>query len=202
MKAATSKRPYTMRARAEAAQRLSEQLTDAAFQLWLERSYDEITLQQVADRAGVSLSTVVRRFGSKERMLEAIIAAFGADEMALRDSIAPGDVDAAVRELVAAYERGGDAVIRNLALEDRIPVVAQWVETGRRRHRAWIARVFAEWLPPRGSREYRRRRSQLIVATDLYTWKILRRDQGLSRQETEAAIREMIDALIQGGQRG
>jgi AcrR family transcriptional regulator len=197
MNVATRKRPYTMRARAEAAQRLSERLTEAAVELWLERSYDEITLQQVADRAGVSLSTVVRRFGSKEQMLEAIVAAFGTQEVALRGSVATGDVEAAVHELVAAYERGGDAVIRNIALEERIPAVAAWVERGRRRHREWVARVFAEWLPARDHRDYRRRRSQFVVATDLYTWKILRRDQGLSRRHTEAAMRELIEALVQ-----
>jgi AcrR family transcriptional regulator len=190
-------RRYSMRARADAAQRLSEQILDATLELWLERSYDEITLQQIAERAGASLSTVLRRFGSKEGVVEAIIATDRYGEMQARAAVAAGDVDAAVRAIVEGYERAGDAVLRNLALEHRMPAVAEWVELGRRRHREWIERVFAAWLPARRDRDYRRLRSQLIVATDLYTWKILRRDQGLSRQETERAMRELVGRLIE-----
>src|SRR4051794_8983708 len=105
------KRPYTMRARAAAAERLSRQMVDAAFELWLERSYDEITLQQVADRAGVSLSTVLRRFRSKEGLIEAIISTDRLGELETRSRVEAGDVDGAMREIVAAYERLGDAVI-------------------------------------------------------------------------------------------
>ncbi|HEX8120542.1 MAG TPA: helix-turn-helix domain-containing protein [Solirubrobacteraceae bacterium] len=186
-----------MRARAQAAERLSEQIVDATFELWLERAYDEITLQLIAERAGVSLSTVLRRFGSKEGVVEAIIATDRYGELDTRASVAAGDADAAVRVLVDGYERAGDAVLRNLALEERIDAVASWVELGRARHREWIERVFTPWLPSRKGPEYRRRRAQLIVATDLYTWKILRRDQGLSRQETERAMRDLVARLIE-----
>ena len=186
-----------MRVRAEAAERLSEQIVDAAFALWRERSYDDITLQQVAERAGASLSSVLRRFGSKEGLFEAVVSTDRYGEMDTRNRVAAGDVDAAVRELCAGYERLGDAVMRNLALEERIPSVAAWVELGRRRHREWVERVFAQWLPARKDSAYRRRRSQLIVATDLYTWKILRRDQRLSRHETRRAMRELIARVIE-----
>src|SRR3954468_1168649 len=114
MKEATARRPYRMRARTEAAERLSSEILDAAFELWLERSYDEITLQEVADRAGVSLSTVMRRFGSKEGLLGTIVKTDRLGEVALRESVEAGDVDAAVRTLCEGYERLGDAVMRNL----------------------------------------------------------------------------------------
>lgn len=197
MKAAAPRRPYAMRARAAAAERLSEQIIDAAYELWLERSYDEITLQEIADRAGVSLSSVMRRFGSKEGVVEAIIATDRMGEMTLRDSVATGDVDAAIAVLVEGYERVGDAVLRNIALEERLPTVAEWVELGREYHRKWVGRVFGEWLPAPGDPDHRRRRAQLIVATDLYTWKILRRDQRLSRKDTLRAMRDLVDRLIE-----
>src|SRR3954469_7225281 len=203
-------RPYRMRARAEAAERLSADIVDAAFELWLEKPYDEITLQEVADRSEVSLSTVMRRFGSKEGLLETIVKTDKLGEVALRDSVAAGDGDAALRILSDGYERLGDAVMRNIALEERFPAVAEWVELGRKYNREWIGRrvgrkyhregigrVFAQWLPASGHRDYRRRRAQFIVATDLYTWKILRRDQGLSKPETRRAMRELVDRLIE-----
>ena len=42
---------------------------------------------------------------------------------------------------------------------------------------------------------------ELIVATDVYTWKLLRRDQGLSRERTAAAIRHMVQAILDRRQR-
>src|SRR4051794_13265192 len=197
MKEATARRPYRMRARSKAAERLSSEILDAAFELWLERSYDEITLQQVADRAAVSLSTVMRRFGSKEGLLETIISTDRLGEVPLREGVASGDVDAALEGLTDGYERAGDAIMRNIALEERLPVVQRWVDQGREYHRRWVGRVFAPWLPGPDQPDYRRRRAQLIVATDLYTWKILRRDQGLSKQETRRAMRELVDRLIE-----
>jgi hypothetical protein len=34
-----------------------------------------------------------------------------------------------------------------------------------------------------------------VAATDVYTWKLLRRDKGLSRDQTITAIRELVEAL-------
>src|SRR4051812_39866010 len=88
-----AKRRYAMRARAEAAERVSEQLLDAAHEVLLARSYDELTLQEVADRAGTSLSTLLRRFGSKEGLL-ATLSRSGRLGAARRPGAA-GDVAAA-----------------------------------------------------------------------------------------------------------
>jgi len=37
-----------------------------------------------------------------------------------------------------------------------------------------------------------------VAVTDVYIWKLLRRDQGLDRAQTEAALREMVGALLGG----
>ena len=44
--------------------------------------------------------------------------------------------------------------------------------------------------------ERRRRLAQLVAICDVYTWKLLRRDQGLSRERTAAAIRHMVQAIL------
>jgi hypothetical protein len=50
--------------------------------------------------------------------------------------------------------------------------------------------------------------AQLIAATDVYTWKVLRRDLGLSRQTTEATLRDLAIKILHnragvaGGQAG
>ena len=38
---------------------------------------------------------------------------------------------------------------------------------------------------------------ELVVATDVYTWKLLRRDQGLTRDETLASILKIVEALLE-----
>ncbi|MFL5885485.1 MAG: helix-turn-helix domain-containing protein, partial [Thermoleophilaceae bacterium] len=60
------KRPYRMTARAEAAAATGERILEAAAELFHARPFDEVTLEDVARRAGVSSQTVIRRYGSKE----------------------------------------------------------------------------------------------------------------------------------------
>lgn len=190
-------RPYRLQARAEGAQERVERVMDAAIELWLERWYDEFTLQDIAERAGVSLSTIMRRFGSKEGVVAAVLASDrGRSRVSDRDHLVAGDVDGAIRELIEEYERTGDAVIRNLALEERVPAIGEVVKVGRNMHREFVARVFAPWLPPRKGRAYDRRLAQFIVASDVYTWKLLRRDQGLSEEETGRAMRDLLNRLM------
>ena len=38
--------------------------------------------------------------------------------------------------------------------------------------------------------------AQLVALMDVYVWKVLRRDRGLSRMETENAMCEMVAALL------
>ena len=67
-------------------------------------------------------------------------------EGARRDSAPVGDVRAAVRLLYDSYELQGDAVLRLLAAEDRIPAVHEMADAGRAWHRDWVERTFAPLL--------------------------------------------------------
>jgi AcrR family transcriptional regulator len=189
-------RPYRMRLRAQAADARTGQVLDAAIELWRERWYDAITLEDLAARSGVSASTILRRFGSKEGVLAAVLTSDRLGIARGRDRIASGDAAGAVRELIEHYEDVGDAVIRNLALEERIPAIGELVQMGRAVQWEFVARVFAPWLPTRRGRAYDRRLAQFVVACDVSTWKLFRRDYGLSKAETARATRELLDRLI------
>lgn len=186
-----------MRARADAAERTSVRIMDAAIALWREKGFDEFTLHDVARRAEVSLSTVMRRFGSKEGLAEAVLTSDRVGTESSRDAVSPGDVDGAVRMIVGDYEENGDAVIRMLALEDRIDVVRRVVEAGRVAHAEWVSRVFAPALASSPARR-RRQTLQLVVATDVYTWKLLRRDRRLEVREVRAVMSGMCRAIMEG----
>lgn len=108
-----------------------------------------------------------------------------------------GDVPAAVAVLVDHYERTGDRVIRMLAEEERVPGLRDIVDYGRAMHRDWCARTFAPALDGLTRQERGRRLAQLVAVCDVYTWKLLRRDAGLSRRQTELAMVELLNPMLE-----
>jgi AcrR family transcriptional regulator len=196
MKETQPRRPYRMQARSEAAARTGRRILAAAVALWRERALDEITLQAIAERAGVSVQTVLRRYGSKEGVVAACIEGDAAGIRTERDEAPVGDVDRALAVLLRHYERDGDAVLRTLALEGRVAAAAAVAEGGRAAHRAWCARVFAPSLPPPDDRAYDARLDAFVAATDLSLWKLLRRDLGRSAAATADALRALLQGLV------
>ena len=71
----------------------------------------------------------------------------------------------------------------------------EMIDSGRAYHRAWVGRVFAPLLDGLGPAGRERRHVELVVATDLLVWKLLRRDMGLGRKEAERIVAEMVTAL-------
>jgi AcrR family transcriptional regulator len=192
---ATQTRPYRMDSRAAAVGATRERIVDVAYEQFMEHWYDEVTLRDLAQRADVALQTVVNHFGTKENVFYAVSERFSARIADLRGEVRPNDLKGAAAALVGDYDLTGDAGLRALALEERVPVVAEALAGGRRNHREWVERTFPGVLS--GLRGARRRRclAQLLSVTDLLTWKMLRRDQGLSRAQTEEAIRELLEAV-------
>jgi AcrR family transcriptional regulator len=184
-----------MAARADAAARTAGAILAATAALWRELPVDEITLAAIAERAGVSVRTVIRRFGTKAGVVAACIAADAAGIAAERDAAPAGDVAGALRVLLAHYERDGDAVLRTLALEGAVAEARAIAEAGRAGHRAWCARVFAPHLPPCGDEGYVTRLDALVAATDLHPWKLLRRDLGRTEAEAARVMRALVDGV-------
>src|SRR5215472_1255259 len=117
----SARRPYRMLARAEAAAATAERILDAAIELFWERPTDQISLDEVARRASVTVQTVIRRFGGRDGLLAAA-AEREADRVGRQRNEAPvGDVAAAVHVLAEHYEELGDRVLKMLAEEDRVP---------------------------------------------------------------------------------
>jgi AcrR family transcriptional regulator len=188
------KRRYRMVARAEAAAATRQRLLEAAWRHFSDRPFDGVRLADVAADAGVSVQTLLAHFGSKEALF---VAAWGwrvAPEGARRDSAPAGDVRTAVRVLYDSYDRDGDAVLRLLAQEERIPAVHEMADAGRRWHRGWVERTFEPFLSGSSGAARERRLVKLVVATDLLVWKLLRREMGLGRAAAERIVTEMVTA--------
>jgi len=188
------RRRYTMTARAAAAAATRQRILATATEAFLARPYEQVSLEDVATRAGVTVQTVLRRFGSKEGLVAAA-AEVGLEQVRAERDLAPiGDVPGAVHNLVDHYEEWGDRVLRMLAQEEQTPAFRSVAEAGRNLHRRWVERTFAPWLPV--SRAARSRRlAQLTAVTDVSVWKLLRRDQALSRNVTETLLVELVQLI-------
>jgi len=181
-----------MRARADAVAGTRARIVAAALALGEETRSVDLTLDAVAARAGVGVRTVLRHFGSRDGLLDAVFAAGRAEVEAER--LAPrGDVDAALTVLVAHYERRGDFVMHLLGQEGTEPRIDDLLSGGRELHRRWASGVFGPWLLGPGAESLV---DLLVVATDVYAWKLLRRDRGLSAADTTTRLRRLVDAVL------
>jgi AcrR family transcriptional regulator len=192
----TRSRPYRMSNRAAAAEQTAQDILEATVALYSERFFDQVALEDVAERAGVTVRTVLRRFESKDRLLDAAGQWAEAKVESARAAVDAGDVAAAVSRAVDDYERHGDAIMRWLGQEERVPLLRRLADRGRRLHHEWVERVFAPQLARRSGADRRRLYAQLVAATDVYTWKLLRRDLRLGRSQTERAIGELVAPLV------
>ena len=179
-------RRYDMSLRGAATEATKSTIVAAARELFTARWYDEVTLADIAGAAGVSAQTVINHFGGKEGVFGAVLTRGGEEIQSRRYAPDPGDVVGAIDALVDDYERTGDATIRLLALEERLPLVRPALERGRAGHREWVETMFR--APALAD--------ELVVATDVYAWKLLRRDRGMTREETARAMRRIVDALL------
>jgi AcrR family transcriptional regulator len=186
-------RTYTMTARARAVEETRGRIIDACVALHGERPVTEIGLDDIAVRAGVSVQTVLRHFGSRAGLEE---ASFERAQQAVADErrTPVGDVAAAVHVIVDHYERRGDMALLMLAQETHQDLMARITEQGKALHRAWVGEVFAPFVTEADDGEVLT--DLLVVATDVYTWQLLRRDRGLSRDRTESRIRRLVEALL------
>src|SRR5215210_6996266 len=94
------KRPYRMRARAEAAAETGQRILEATIELHRERFFDQVSLEDIAERAGVTVRTVIRRFGTKERLIVAAAEEGTRQVTHQRYQVPVGDIEGTVDNLV------------------------------------------------------------------------------------------------------
>lgn len=173
-----SARPYRMSARADSAEATKRRILGAAISLLAERPAAEIRLEQVANRAEVSVQTILRLHGTRAGLLER------ARGEALRmlapehQDPRPGNVPATVAWLFDRYESLGDLSGAH--------------------GREWFERQFAPQLARHPGARRQRVLNALQVACAIHTWRLLRRDLGLGRDESEATVRRLVTGSLGG----
>lgn len=181
-----------MSARADAAAETRMRLLSAAWQRFANKPYEDVVLREIAADAGVSVQTLHTAFGSKEQLFTAAYMWWGGQVIAGREAAPVGRVPEAIANLFDTYEAHGNAVLRMLSQEERIPAVRQMTDAGRTYHRTWTTKTFAPLLRGLRGSARERRLSAIVVATDLLVWKLLRQDMRLPRSVAERTVVEMV----------
>ncbi|KGN30547.1 hypothetical protein N802_06940 [Knoellia sinensis KCTC 19936] len=184
-----------MTARADAAAATGERILDAALAVFWEKPTDHVVLADIADRAGVTVQTVLRRFGNREGLIVAAAERSASTIGAQRNAARVGDIEDIVRVLLDHYEELGPGVLRMLAAEESSPGLRDIIENGRTFHRDWCERCFAPFLADLTPAARTRRVAQLAAICDVYVWKVLRHDNGLTRRQTHTALVDLLDRL-------
>ncbi len=185
-----------MEKRSASAARTEAKILNATADLWLKHPLTDMTLEKVAEESGVTIRTILRKFGSKDGLLEACMGYYATAHMPQRQLDVTGDIQKALSILLDEYELMGDAVFRTIQAQDDLPVAAKILEKGRSTHRAWCEMVFEPFLPDHASPDYDICLLAFISATEIYLWKLLRRDLKLSFSQTQKVFLTTVEALV------
>jgi AcrR family transcriptional regulator len=189
------KRTYHMQERAEQVARNDRKIMDAMADLWLELPLSDLTLEKVSRESGVTVRTILRKFGSKEGLLKACMENSADRFTHQRMQVTPGDLPGILDALLEEYEHMGDALIRTLTVEYEYPSTQGMLDKARALHREWCAMAFEPFLPPRASDNHETVLSAFITGTEFYLWKLLRRDLGKTREQCREIFLFSLESL-------
>ena len=189
-------RDYQQTARAEAAEASTQRIIEAFLKRAETEWFDKIKLVDIASDAGVTVQTVVRKFGSKMGLLEVAHKHMG-ESVAVRRLVVPGDLNSAVDALTRDYEAVGPLVLRLLDQAQMHPSLKPTLDVGRQGHRDWLKETFAERLKALTPARRQATLDALVVAADIYVWKLIRLDMGRSIPAYKQIVRQMILAALE-----
>jgi AcrR family transcriptional regulator len=194
----TQKRPYRMKARAEAEAQTRQRITESAVELHGSLGPARTSMSAVAEHAGVRRSTLYRHFPD-ERALFGACSAHWAAEHPLPDIESWAEVgDPAERLQLALGElydfyRGGEEMLTNL-FRDRIvvPVVGELMGA----YDQFLAAAADVLLAGRGIRGGARRRTRAAIghALEFSTWRSLTNGQDLDDSEAADLMSRLVAA--------
>ena len=173
-----------------------ERLQQAAFELFAERGFDNVTVDEVAEHAEVSKSTLFRYFETKEDLLladsrahrDALLAAFAArpaDEPVLRS------LREALQSLARDYQADrGRAVQRARIMHDSPSLASRSVE----RQIAWEEGLAAVILPRLADRDDPETRAAVLAGAAMAAVRVATR-RWLATDDDSQMIDHVLNAL-------
>ncbi|MGZ4271748.1 MAG: TetR/AcrR family transcriptional regulator [Solirubrobacteraceae bacterium] len=192
------------RGRQARTQQTRERITAAVRELLAEGAFHESSVEQVADRAGLSRATLYQHFRSRTELVDAICDTFDVNPalQALRETVVLPDADAALAQTIAhsvAFWSSEDAVLAQLygavALDEAARELVARQREDRRGELRRLQRTLAAAGRLRPGLDARDVLARLMVLTSYETYRELRL-AGLSVPNVKAALQQMAAALL------
>ncbi|HTW15523.1 MAG TPA: TetR family transcriptional regulator [Nocardioides sp.] len=126
-----------------------ERLSQAAFELFAERGFDETTVDDITARAGTGRTTFFRAFGSKEEVVFPDHDSLLASVQARLDAAAPGGEAVALAEaarlVLLHYLAEGDLARTRYVLTRRVPALRAREIAGQRQYQRVFLAFARQW---------------------------------------------------------
>jgi AcrR family transcriptional regulator len=196
-----SSRAYRGRSRPKRSEETRERIKSAVRELLAEGTFHESTVEQVADRAGVSRATLYQHFRSRLELVDAICETFDLNPalLRLREIVESPDADAALAGTIAESMRfwsSEDAVLRHLyGVASIDPAAHDLVERQRADRRRELERLVRNLARAGALRTERRALNLLLVLTSYETVRELR-ESGLTDRQLTTTLQQAARDLL------
>ena len=174
-----------------------ERLAEAAFALFDERGYDQTTVDDITERAGLGRTTFFRHYRSKEDVIfpdhDQLLQQIDERLRTSSHATALAAVSDAVRLVLLHYIAEGDLARRRYALTSGVPALRDREIASVARYQRLFREFIAEWMA--GRAEYTALQAELMAAAVVSAHNhVLRR---WLRGESPDPVREVDEALRQ-----
>jgi len=164
-----------------ASARTRDRVIDTVHELLAEGSFHESTVEEVAERAGVSRATVYTHFGSRTGLVDAMCERFDATP-ALREIRTITDADRFI-ELAVEFWAGEERILEELYGAAAVdPAASELVKRQRLDRAREIRRITTS----------KEEQAQLLLLTSFESYRELRRGAGLSQADVTETLKRLL----------
>lgn len=197
-------RTYRSRQRPKRSEVTRERIVQTVHDLLAEGVFNEMTVEQVADRAGVSRATLYQHFDSRLALVDAICDTFEVNPslLAIRRAVAFDDLRGAlgmIIENVVGFWSSEEAVLEQLygvvAIDPSAQALVDRQRTDRRQEMETFARRLRRAGELREGVSERLALARLMVLTSFETYRELA-EAGLSVRERVKTLTAMAETLL------
>jgi AcrR family transcriptional regulator len=192
MPAARRRRPYASPLRAEQTDRTRQKLLEAAIDLVVEGGGEELTVRQVAARAGVSVPTAYRYFPDRETLHGELAVAVSSRIIGVALPDRADGLSGWVRSIYAGFA-ANDRIVRAQLNTPAGRALRAFQQQGRN---AQILDMVARAFPRASAATQRRFAALLRTLANLHAWVALHDDWGMTGVEAGEIIAWAITAWV------